>query len=252
MSRVLLYSGGLDSLCTAWLWKYDVLLRIPTNTLYDAAEEAACQRLASMHGRWEPVVTLSHVFDFSTLERPEDAIVPNRNAYLVLAASAYGNDIHLAAVMGDRSNDKDGTFCRRMEQLLDHTMGMQHWLPRGRGNFTVQLPPQEGNLHKSALLQRALDAHMPQEALYISHSCYLPPEGLGSVTGPRTYGCGTCKPCVRKYVAMVTCGVSLPFFLFKQLPHRDNTPWLQEALDACSQGVWRCPGEDADFLAVFG
>lgn len=251
MARVLLYSGGMDSLCTAWLWHYDLLLRIPTNTPYDDAEAQACDRLRNLHSRWSRLKTLTGVFDFSTLEH-DNAIVPNRNAYLVLAASTYGNDIHLAAVEGDRSNDKDPPFCGRMEQLLNHTLGRQHWMPHGRGNFTVQLPPLDASLHKSALLQRALDAHMPHEALYVSHSCYTPPVNK-DLASHRAYGCGVCKPCVRKYVAMVTCGVPIPFFVYKELPRRDRIPWLAEALEGCSRGhIWRCAGEDADFLAVFG
>lgn len=239
MKKVLLYSGGMDSMCAAWMGAggYDALLRVPSGAGYDVPEAAACAALAKLSERWAPVVTVERMFDFSSIERPGDRIVPNRNAHLVLAASLHGEHIEMAAVKGDRSCDKDEQFCAHMTALLDHMWQKQHWTPARQ--FHIELPYK--HLHKAALLRAALALGMPHTALYLSYSCY---------TGNAQH-CGLCKPCVRKYVAMTVCGVHAPRFVFAEAPHK--AAWLPEALTACKreQG-WRCKEEDKDFLEVFG
>ncbi len=234
-TKVLLYSGGMDSVCAAFLGNYDVLLRVPSGGAYDTMEEACCEHLAGVHAKLRNVVTVAGMFNFTTIER-SDGIVPNRNAHLVLAASLHGDDIHLAAVQGDRSCDKDEEFTEHMRHLLDHMWQGQHWTPKR--TFYVGLPVK--HLWKSALLKEALTAGMPHTLMYLSYSCYA--------GGKKP--CGVCKPCVRKYVAMASAGVHVPGFVFEHDPH--DAPWLPGALDECrSVGGWRCGGEDLDFLRVF-
>lgn len=233
---VLLYSGGMDSLCVAWLNRYDTLLRVSTGSQYDDAESEVVTKLAAMApGVLSPITSVPSMFDFSSIERP-DFIVPNRNAHLVLAASLYADEIHLAAVNGDRSRDKDEGFCAVMKALLDHMWGEQHWT--ARKVFDVRLP--FAHLCKSQLLKAALIAALPLPLLWVSRSCYM----------SGRYECGVCKPCVRKYVALRSCGLYPPKFQF--VDHPREAAWLPGVLDLISSGQrWRCAEEDNNFLTVF-
>ena len=80
-STVILYSGGMDSLMIDYLLKPDVLLNISMNSAYDARERESFPD--------KEIIYLDNVIDLGRYER-DDAIIPNRNAHLVLLASHYG------------------------------------------------------------------------------------------------------------------------------------------------------------------
>ena len=120
---VLLYSGGMDSLMINALLKPDILLNVNMNSTYDARERKTFPDLVS---EFEELIYLDKELDLGIYER-DDAIVPNRNAHLVLLASHYGETIWLGSVGGDRSFDKDQAFYGHMETLLNHMWQEQHW-----------------------------------------------------------------------------------------------------------------------------
>ena len=126
---VLLYSGGMDSLIIDHLLKPDILLNISMNSAYDERERESFPD--------KEIIYLDNVIDLNRYER-DDAIVPNRNAHLVLLASHYGETIWLGSVSGDRSFDKDEIFYHHMESLLNHMWQAQHWTEERR--FTVSSP----------------------------------------------------------------------------------------------------------------
>ena len=99
---VLLYSGGMDSLMIDFLLEPDVLLNISMNSNYDKRERESFPK-------GKEIIYLDDVLNLGQYER-DDAIVPNRNAHLVLLASHYGEHIMLGSVSGDRSFDKDEKF----------------------------------------------------------------------------------------------------------------------------------------------
>jgi nitrogenase molybdenum-iron protein alpha/beta subunit len=103
---VLLYSGGMDSLIIDHIMRPDVLLNISMNSNYDKRERMSMEFDDRM-------VFLDDVLNLGQYER-DDAIIPNRNAHLVLLASHYGETILLGSVSGDRSFDKDEKFYMRM------------------------------------------------------------------------------------------------------------------------------------------
>jgi 7-cyano-7-deazaguanine synthase in queuosine biosynthesis len=233
---VLLFSGGLDSLCTAYLMRPQVLLYVPMGMRYEEPELERIRKFLQpqmLMSGLAPVTVVRDTLNLKEWERP-DKIVPNRNALLVLVASMYGDNISLAAVAGDRSCDKDDTFCWAMTQLLRHTWQAQHWTPAR--NITVDLPVKLYT--KSKLLERALFSGMPAQLALDSWSCYE--AGIQP--------CGVCKPCVRKYVALTICKVHIPNGYYQHSPL--TAPWINDALRAIrSDSGWR-KEEDADFLQV--
>ena len=82
MTKVLLYSGGMDSWLIDKLWKPDVKLCVNMHTKYSA------QEIKNL-----PEDVIIEELDLSKWERP-DAIIPLRNLYLVMLASNYGDEIY--------------------------------------------------------------------------------------------------------------------------------------------------------------
>lgn len=225
--KVLLYSGGMDSLMLDRLLQPDIRLYVHSQTPY-AAQERACVEALERMSATGPVTHLANALDLSPFER-DDAIVPNRNAHLVLLASHYGDEVLLAGVSGDRSTDKDDEFCQRITALLDYMWSESHWCEGRR--FAVSVPGKSQT--KTQLVAAYLKAGGTAESLLRSYSCY---EG-------EALHCGHCKPCFRKWVALVNNGIRVPAGYFKSNPI--SAPWLSAVRSEIYSGTWR-GAEDAD------
>ena len=234
---VLLFSGGMDSLIFNTLLKPDVLLYVPCRALYDHQEGKCLETLKFKYQDVrEKLVSLENVFNFGFLER-KDYIIPGRNAHLILMAANYGETIYLGSVQGDRSKDKDEKFYSLMTALLDHINSEQHWTHERK--FRI-LDPYK-NYTKTELVAMYLQRGGSVEALLDSYSCY----------SGNARPCGHCKPCVRKWVALVNNGIltkkcwALYFHTNPMLAE-----WVAPLLPAMERGEYRGK-EDADFLKVY-
>ena len=234
---VLLFSGGMDSLILNHLLTPDVLLWIPTTESYYLEESVALNTLVRLrYVSKEKLVRLPGVLDLDNWEREGDFVVPNRNAYLVLLAANYGEDIYLGAAAGDWPYDKDKEFCYRMGELLNHMNKEQAWTEAR--HFRVR-SPYYTNFHngksKTEMVKMYLEHGGSKDALLISYSCY---------SGKST-PCGVCKPCFRKWVALINNNIKFPDGYFATDPK--EAPWLPEVLPLIAQGKWH-PKEDESIL----
>jgi len=222
-NMVLLFSGGMDSVIFDHLLKPDVLLYLPTGSKYEYIETQKLDDLA-MKGYIDSkkLVVLPDVLNLSLFER-DDAIVPNRNAFLLLFASLYGETLILGSVQGDRSYDKDEVFYTRMSDLLNHMWQEQHWTEAK--NFTVMSPYK--NTTKTQLVKDYLADGGNSEILLESYSCYEGKEQL----------CGWCKPCFRKWVSLHNNGITTPEKYYKYNPW--DAPWLPELKPMILEGTYR-------------
>lgn len=190
---VLLYSGGLDSFILAALFKPDVLLHLNLGGRYGQVETV---RLGTPSGA--PNVTMVHL-DLGQWEDPASLFVPGRNPILCLVASNYGDRIWLGATAGDVAHDKDDEFAVRMTSLLSHVYQPHWWVPEGR-DVRVELPIK--HFTKRELVARYVASGLPvDELLRGTFSCYEP-----SIIGGEE--CGACKPCIRKWAALVVNGIT--------------------------------------------
>ena len=228
---VLLFSGGLDSLCYAHLLKPDLLLYIPTGARYEKTESWWVSQLVyqNMLPPGSEFLTLGGVLDVGRYER-DDMIVPNRNAHLVLLASHYGDTIWLSSVAGDRSTDKDDAFYGWMKVLLDHMWTRQHWTDYRQ--FKIDAPLK--HITKTRLVRMFLSDGGNREALRVSYSCYR---------GERRH-CGVCKPCFRKRVALENNDICLHDYWDDDFWH---TKWFSELLPEIERGAYR-GAEDRDVM----
>ena len=227
---VLLFSGGMDSLMINTLLKPDILLNVNMNSTYDARERETFPNLISDCKPGEDYIYLHKELDLGIYER-DDAIVPNRNAHLVLLASHYGETIWLGSVNGDRSFDKDEIFYHHMETLLNHMWQAQHWTEERR--FIVSSPFKDRT--KTDLVEEYLMGDGQPQLLLDSYSCY---EG-------EQQHCGQCKACFRKWVALENNGIITGERYWKEAPW--DAPWLEEVLYQIYNGGYR-GAEDTDIV----
>ena len=228
---VLLFSGGMDSVMFSKLLNPDVLLYIPTESSYSKRESEAIDNLISK-GIIDKtkLIRLENVLSLKQFER-DDYIVPNRNAFLILLASMYGETIYLGSVYGDRSKDKDKEFYKLMEDLLNHMWQEQHWTEER--TFKILDPYKDTT--KTELLKEYIERGFDPNDILESYSCY---EG-------RKCACGVCKPCSRKWVALVNNNVKIPDGYFENNPA--SADWIQKVLPQMKQGLYR-GREDFEFL----
>jgi 7-cyano-7-deazaguanine synthase in queuosine biosynthesis len=191
--KVLLMSGGLDSVALAGLETFDVLLHVNTGTKDNWHEAGVVRRLFG--DKFETV-------DMSWLARFElpNKIVPYRNHLLVLAAAQFGDDIAMAATAGDTTRDKDDVFALTLSAALTY---FADGVPEKRafGNHVaVRLPTR--HLSKSQLVAQYLNRGWSPDRLIGSRSCY---------SGETASECGRCRSCLRKYCALAANGIE-PLF----------------------------------------
>ena len=228
---VLLFSGGMDSVMFDLLLKPDILLYIPTGSNYETIETEKIKQLAEdniIDG--DKLVIMDKTLDLAPFER-DDLIVPNRNAYLVLMASHFGETIYLGSVYGDRSFDKDIKFYKLMEDLLNHMWSEQHWTEQRV--FDVSSPFKDTT--KTQLIKEYVREGGNVQNILESYSCYRGTE----------QACGVCKPCVRKAVSLICNEVAIPDNYFEQ--HPMSAPWIEELLPQMVKGEYR-GREDAEFI----
>lgn len=191
-STVLLYSGGLDSYILAALYRPDTLLNVALGGAYSPHETARLRAPAGSPHITTVPLPLARWEDLDTL------ILPGRNAILALVASNYGDRIWLGATAGDRTRDKDPEFAKLMTALFEHIYGDQWWLPGGR-DVRVELPIKDFT-KRELVAKYVAEGHDVEALVRDTFSCYAPNESGRE--------CGACKPCIRKWVALVVNGIT--------------------------------------------
>ena len=230
---ILLFSGGMDSVIFDHLLQPDILLYLPTGSKYEDIETKKLLDLTSKgYVDSSKLVMLPDVLNLCLFER-DDAIVPNRNAFLLLFASLYGETLILGSVQGDRSYDKDEIFYGKMEALLNHMWKEQHWTEER--SFKVISPYK--NTTKTQLIKDYLAGGGKPEVLLESYSCY---------SGDKQ-PCGWCKPCFRKWVALHNTKIEIPDNYYI------HNPWEAEWLSKLLPLVLKCKyrgSEDLDWCVA--
>lgn len=185
--RVLLYSGGMDSVACRHLWRPDVLLYIDTGALYSAAE---IRRLPEG-------TRIVRIPDLSFLER-KDTILPARNLIFAAIASSFGSTIALGATKEDRVLDKSPEFAALSSGLLTYLWTPQWWT-QGK-TVDVVLPLKHLTKYEILAECKAQGVDL-REIERESFSCYYP-------KGRDDEACGACKPCWRRWLAFAAHGIA--------------------------------------------
>lgn len=186
--KVQLYGGGIDSVCIDHLEKPDVKVFFNLGTVENRFEAPRAKAAGAI---------LDNRLFLGDQVLP-NKILPARNLLLVALASYYGNHIILGSTAGDTTKDKDQPFLDMAGNLLDHILGgdQDKSLPFHGAGIRVYAPAI--NMTKSVLVATYLANGGDPDTLLRSRSCY----------GDTAHECGTCRSCVRKYVALRLNGLT--------------------------------------------
>lgn len=239
LTKVLLFSGGSDSVLISYLYKPDYLVYCDLGTEYSAEEIKKIKE--SKFGN-DPRL---RILDFKFLgkyERASDSILPLRNLYLPMficnefPVEEYGDlDICLGATAGDRVLDKSPKFAEDASNLLTYLYSPQHWIPEGR-NIRINIDFKKYTKTDMLALYKEQGGNV-EELFYESFSCYHPVDGKE---------CWTCKPCFRKYIAYALNGMKFE----KEITETVINYIKKEILPSIEAGTYGRADEEKEILFV--
>jgi len=201
--KVLLFSGGMDSLMMNYLLNPDILLVIPHGNKYQKRELEVIENLMKKGVIDRAKVVFDESLELGWAER-DDAIIPNRNLYFITLATHYGETIYLGSVYGDRSSDKSLEFFSKCEDMFNYLFKDQHWCE----NRTFKIEATYKDYTKTELVKLFLEKGGKADDLLTSYSCY---DG-------KDIACGICKPCFRKWVSLENNNINTDNYF-------ENNPW---------------------------
>lgn len=196
MRHLVLYSGGPDSFI-GHAFVRDVMSRASGP---DATVEPVYVPLAHRYQRQEEVAVMETLPDTRILRvlgglgslEEDDAYIPNRNAFLVLAASTLVQGKEMATIWLTAQKDEMSIPDRSMPFMA--SMG-RLFTSLGQ-NIQVFTPFPD--MDKVSMFQWYRSRRLDLDLLRATHSCYRPSE----------LPCGNCPACIRRFIAMRAIGVS--------------------------------------------
>jgi 7-cyano-7-deazaguanine synthase in queuosine biosynthesis len=172
---ILLFSGGLDSYIA---WHY---LNKPKTLYIDLGHRYAAHEL-EMVNKLIPSTIIDTRLNLADWEE-KDANIPLRNAFLVMIASKYDDDVVLVVQKGEMNiPDRSMRFFNYYGDWLSYLWG------DGR---TVTFSTPFFNMTKTDMVRWYISAGLDTEKLISTRSCYSPGD----------LPCGNCAACFRRWVA---------------------------------------------------
>ena len=188
---ILLFSGGIDSYVAWHFLKNPPTVYFDLNTPYSQRELKVVKNLISS-------TIIEKVIDFSSRQEGDHAYVPYRNLHLALLANKYADRIIIAGLKDDKVNDKNERVFRQFSYLMSDMMGRQ-----------IAVISPFWDMTKEQVVSWFLHVYGGnEEDLLNTISCYTPEK---SSWGKDSNYCGECPACFRKFVALRTNGILIPF-----------------------------------------
>lgn len=202
MTKVVLYSGGLDSFCLADAVQPDLLLYFDTG-LPEQQREITALRNQEKADILAAPLTIDTRFHLAP-HKLANEVMPFRNLYFLAGAFSYGDTLYLGKTASSQNLDKNASFASMALQVLRYVSQNRDKNPPGlvAENMTINLPFDEKT--KSMFVGEYLtkDPRRQQKrlaALLQTRSCYA----------PGTLECGVCQSCIRKSIALVNNNIDI-------------------------------------------
>lgn len=189
-TKVLLYSGGMDSWLINQIINPDIVLFVRIHT---SNNEMEYQKILDLQKKGKIRDNFKIIdLDISEFERPlENYFLPLRNLHFVTLAAHYGTDIYLGATGSSTHFDKNTTFAEKSADVISYLLSESK-----EGPVKVLLPYKDTT--KTELLKLYLEHGGDIEEAYTSTvSCYTPKNNKP---------CMECTSCMSKFVAFYNNG----------------------------------------------
>lgn len=181
MTKVLLYSGGMDSWLMDKLWKPDVKLYIDIGTNTSKVEITRLPK--------DVIVKRLDLAEYE--DKNKNFLLPLRNLFFVLMGSYYGDEIGIGATASSIHYDNNTSFKMMTEELMNYLYSEAYdkkvkvclpFLDLDKTDLLAEYLKQGGDINK---------------AWNETFSCYTPVDGKM---------CGKCSACKAKIEAFKNNG----------------------------------------------
>lgn len=211
-SKVLMYSGGMDSFIISRNFDFDKIVFAVLGNEDNTRELERAKADPFINKRLMVVNLPMAQFEL------DNKIIPYRNHALALLGAQFGSEIYFGFTGGDTTKDKDFVFKSQMEGILNYFALDQHKVNHQYYPYSVEMPYKE--FSKGQMVAEYIrKGNTPSDLWTISRSCYD-----GDVLE-----CGVCRSCLRKYVALAVNGLQDAHTCFAY----DPRPELRMFLDEC-------------------
>lgn len=188
MTKVLLFSGGMDSVIINHLYTPDIKLFFDLGGEYQDQERKVARKYNCVIDN-----SLQYLNDRILL----NSILPMRNLYFIMEALRYGDEIILGSTLSDAGTDKDEKFRLLTQELLIYiNLSKKKDLQRTYDHLfncdDIKILAPFENYTKSEMVKLFLEKGGDKQELIDCWSCYKAEEKE----------CGKCSPCIRKYASL--------------------------------------------------
>lgn len=189
MSRILLWSGGLDSTISWFYLEKPKTVFVNLGHKYHAQEYFTCKALAK---RLKMDFVLEKRLYLGDHEAP-DAYIPMRNLFLAMVGALYGDEIYLVFQRGEQGiPDRSPEFLKSASKMLSFLNGRE-----------VVVDSPFLSMTKADMIAWYIKEGHPLDVLYKTYSCFAE----DSMESP----CGCCAACFRRWVSFEYNNLSLIF-----------------------------------------
>lgn len=214
MAEVLLYSTGLDSELYRLLEKPKKLLFFKSGARYEALETKQLERFKDMGLLKDHEIIVDETLNFKTLEKA-NAIVPMRNIFYILRAMEYAQDVFIGVTYYDLHYDKQPDVLGALVAFVQNYYYYRDTPPTWDNVRPHILTPYR-DMTKGELLKLAIDKGIDVSHIPTLRTCY---------DGHSEKGCGKCKSCVAKAMALAVNGLFKPEY-FDEDPRTVGKTWI--------------------------
>jgi 7-cyano-7-deazaguanine synthase in queuosine biosynthesis len=175
--KILLFSGGVDSVVAYFYLNKPKCLHVDMFTIYSRMEDESIEKFEENTNCF----CYNFSLDLSYFEQP-DANIPARNVLLLTMGAYYADNIYLVAQRGeDLGADRCGSFFKRMSQTLTDCHQRK-----------IVCDPVFPGKTKQDMVKFYKEQKLPIQYLLDAYSCYSGQERA----------CSTCPACFRKFIAL--------------------------------------------------
>lgn len=214
MASVLLYSTGLDSELYRLLENPDKLLFFKSGARYEKFEVAQLEKFRKMGFYKGKEVIIDDTLNFKKLEG-ENSIVPMRNIFYILRALEYAQLVYIGVTYYDLHYDKQpdvlGALAAFVQNYYYFRDVPETWDDVRPSILTPYRTHTKGELLREAIEQGHDVSHIPT-----LRTCY---------DGHSEKGCGKCKSCVAKAIALAVNGLFNPKY-YDNDPRKVGETWI--------------------------
>lgn len=214
MANVLLYSTGLDSELYRLLENPDKLLFFKSGARYEKFEVNQLQSFKNRGLLTGHELFVDDTLNFKVLEKA-NSIVPMRNIFYLLRALEYAEDVLIGVTYYDLHYDKQPDVLGALVSFVQNYYYYRE-VPETWDDVRPHILTPYRDLTKGELLKEAISRGIDCSHIPTLRTCY---------DGHSEKGCGRCKSCVAKAIALAVNGLFKPEY-FDEDPRMVGKSWI--------------------------